>query len=400
MHKLLFIAATGAALLSGIVSVAQPRAVLTAADLHFCGELLPQHLPDVLHRWNKTLARQAGDVDYLLLLKKRSAVVFPIIEPMLERYSIPKDFKYLPLVESALNGRAVSRKGAAGFWQLMPQTARDLGLRVSRETDDRFNLQKSTLAACKFIWDLYRQFGSWTLVAAAYNAGPTYITRLRRQHPGGYPITLPFKAAETKAYVYQAIALKELLTRPKLYNDLLSMQAVASLSRGLLPISITERMSILEALETPTVDIIEAEETVADDDDMLLTTDVEEELVLAQETAPIVKVDGVLASSMVETRSLSREPLTDGQLCVFEVIKPQTVNGVAVHVGDLIYAHVELLDRTTGRAYLRAEKIVTAQTQETIRLHLTAVERTKHPGVAMPPRDLLASGWKLNWEQI
>ena len=102
---------------------------------------------------------------------------FSVIEPILERNGIPDDFKYLCMAESALNPETVSPAGAAGLWQFMPKTGREYGLAVGSQVDERYDIEKSTEAACAYLRDAYERFGSWTLAAAAYNAGNAGVSR-------------------------------------------------------------------------------------------------------------------------------------------------------------------------------------------------------------------------------
>jgi membrane-bound lytic murein transglycosylase D len=160
-------------------------------------------------------------------LHQKAAQWFPIIEPILKKYGIPEDFKYVPLVESGLQA-GTSPKGASGFWQFMPGTARNYGLKINSNIDERDNLRKSTVAACKYIKELYGVFGNWTLVAAAYNVGDTHMKRqIRRQNQHNY-----FKMKlnrETAGYVYKLISMKEIIKNPVRYGyrsprDLLALE--------------------------------------------------------------------------------------------------------------------------------------------------------------------------------
>ena len=413
MQKLVrFVATT--ALLGSAVVLAQPtaRSVASRPEVQFCGEVLPQYLPAIIDRWNHTLVQQAHQADHLLMLKRRSAVVFPIIEAILERHAVPKDFKYLPLLESSLSGRAVSRRGAAGFWQLMPGTARHLGLHVGRRGDERFNIQKSTVAACKYLWELYRELGSWMLVAVAYNAGPTYIKQLRDKHPNRHPLALPFRANETRAYVFQTMAIKELLTRPNQYRDFLAESDRIALNDKTLLASAKERADVLAYYETPVSPGAETNETTTGDVVLITETDFEEPNtpaptpVTVQNEAPAKTTgqslmgasDDVLLNR-IQTRRIDHEPLREGQLCQFVVVQHGNLNGQTVSVGDVLYAQVYVLDAGAKRVFLRANKLVNSQNQ-TLSLNLTAVEKTKQPGVTLPANDAQTAGWRLAWEQL
>ena len=109
--------------------------------------------------------------------KLRSASYFKVIDEVFSKYDLPVELKYLAVVESDLKTTAVSRVGAKGVWQFMPQTARDLGLKVKGKYDERTLFYKSTVAAAKYLKDLHVQFNDWLLVIAAYNSGPGPICR-------------------------------------------------------------------------------------------------------------------------------------------------------------------------------------------------------------------------------
>jgi membrane-bound lytic murein transglycosylase D len=113
--------------------------------------------------------------DELQSIRTRGQACFNIIESVLTEYGLPKELKYLAVIESNLKSSARSRVGAVGPWQLMPQTARDLGLKVSRSNDERKNYYKSSRAAALYLRDLYKELGDWLLVIAAYNGGTNNV---------------------------------------------------------------------------------------------------------------------------------------------------------------------------------------------------------------------------------
>lgn len=187
--------------------------VFSIAQLEFAEESLPIGDKKVNTKMKKTLASFSYGSLQTTRLHKKATEWFPIVEPILAAYGIPNDFKYIPLVESGLKS-GVSPKGAAGFWQFMPGTARMYGLKVNKRVDERYNLKKSSIAAAKYLKELYDTFGSWTLVAAAYNVGDGHMRRqINNQRQDNY-----FKMKlnrETSLYVYKLISVKEILENPK-----------------------------------------------------------------------------------------------------------------------------------------------------------------------------------------
>ncbi|MEJ5993064.1 lytic transglycosylase domain-containing protein [Pedobacter sp. Du54] len=184
----------------------------TIAQLEFANETLPLGDAKVAGKMKRILASYGYQNLQTNRLHRRAAEWFPIIEPILAMYGIPNDFKYMPLVESGLQS-GTSPKGAAGFWQFMPGTARMYGLKVNSRVDERKNLRKSTIAACKYMKELHSIFNSWTLVAAAYNVGDVHMKRqINKQNQDNY-----FKMKlnrETGGYVYKLISMKEILENP------------------------------------------------------------------------------------------------------------------------------------------------------------------------------------------
>ena len=185
-------------------------------EYNFADELLPVNDRKVDFKLQRSIAKHKYKHVQSNLLHAKADKMFPIIEPILKFYGIPEDFKYLPLVESGLKG-GTSPKGARGVWQFMPGTARSYGLKVRRGADERLNLRKSTIAACKYIRELYGEFNSWTLAAAAYNNGSIKLERaINKQNEDNY-----FRMKlnrETGSYVYKIIAMKEIINHPKKYG--------------------------------------------------------------------------------------------------------------------------------------------------------------------------------------
>jgi len=185
-------------------------------DFSFANEALPVNDERVDSKMKRTLMQHDYRKIQSNVLQQKAGKLFPIIEPILKFYGIPDDFKYIPLVESGLcNG--ISPKGAAGLWQFMPGTARTYGLKVNSAIDERLNVRKSTIAACKYIKELYVEFNSWTLAAAAYNNGSIKMEKaINSQNEDNY-----FRMRlnhETGVYVYNLIAMKEIINRPAKYG--------------------------------------------------------------------------------------------------------------------------------------------------------------------------------------
>lgn len=146
------------------------------------------------------------------MLEKRD-LYFPLYEKYLKQYQLPDELKYLSLIESGLEPQALSNKGAGGLWQFMPYTARgDFGLRVDAFIDERFNPEKSTEAACKYLKQLYRIFGDWHLALAAYNTGPGNVKRaIRNCGKADFWAIYPCLPKQTRAYVPQFIAMNYMM---------------------------------------------------------------------------------------------------------------------------------------------------------------------------------------------
>lgn len=150
------------------------------------------------------------------LLFKRANRWLPVIEPILKANGVPEDFKYLAVIESGLTN-AVSPAGATGFWQFMKSTGKEYGLEINDEVDERYHVEKSTDAACKYLLNAYERYGDWSLVAASYNMGMAGLQRqLERQHVDNYWDLL--LNSETGRYVYRILAVKEILNSSEDYG--------------------------------------------------------------------------------------------------------------------------------------------------------------------------------------
>ena len=194
-----------------------PKAAFVIPDtIDFAGERAPLNISDVKERFERELIVNANLDATTLLILKRANRAFPIIEPILKKNGIPDDFKYLAVIESGLVN-AVSPAGARGVWQFMPETAKEKGMEVNDVVDERYHLQKSTEAACKYLLDAKARFGNWTLAAASYNGGMNGVNKqIEMQKVTNYYDLL--LTEETSRYVFRILALKEIMKNPEKYG--------------------------------------------------------------------------------------------------------------------------------------------------------------------------------------
>ncbi|WP_373073197.1 lytic transglycosylase domain-containing protein [Zeaxanthinibacter enoshimensis] len=185
-------------------------------DLNFAGEPVPQEDPEIMERVDREFLVNTYWQSNALLLMKRAHKYFPVIEPILARNGIPDDFKYLAVAESGLQN-VVSPAGATGFWQIMKATGREYGLEINDNVDERYHLAKATEAACKYLQKYKNKYGTWTLAAAAYNAGTGSIDKFMgiQEVDDYYDLLL---GEETGRYVFRIMAIKEILSNPEKYG--------------------------------------------------------------------------------------------------------------------------------------------------------------------------------------
>ena len=185
-------------------------------ELNFAGERVPLENFDTRESLDRELLVNTYFHSQTFLLIKRAARFFPVIEPILAEQGVPNDFKYIAAIESGLDN-VVSPKKAVGFWQILEGTARDYGLEVNDEVDERYHLTKSTIAASKYLLESYGVYGNWTMVAASYNAGRRGVERqMERQDETTYYNLLLNE--ETARYVFRALALKLIMEHPEKYG--------------------------------------------------------------------------------------------------------------------------------------------------------------------------------------
>lgn len=219
------IALFGSVCIYGVVSEDSKYAPMGySLQMDFAGEEVPTYMADVQERLDKEMITNMNYHTNTTLVLKRANKVFPVLEPILAKYGIPDDFKYLAVIESSLVN-AVSPAGARGVWQFMPLTAKEKGMEVSDQVDERYHLEKATEAACKYFLSAKEKFGSWTLAAASYNGGIGGIkSKMEEQQVDNYYDLL--LTEETSRYVFRILALKEIMKNAANYSFSIPKEAL------------------------------------------------------------------------------------------------------------------------------------------------------------------------------
>lgn len=168
---------------------------------------MPLHYNDKVHAFINYFTIR--DREYTRMVMRRKNLYFPLFEKYLAKYNLPDELKYLSIIESGLNPRAISRARAVGLWQFMSATGKYYGLSNDRYIDERMDPEKSTDAACRYLRDLYGMFKDWELALAAYNTGPGNVRKAVRR--SGYKNSFweiyKYLPKETRAYVPQFVAM-------------------------------------------------------------------------------------------------------------------------------------------------------------------------------------------------
>lgn len=172
---------------------------------------------DMKERFEREITNMCYSHNNTLLTLKRSKRILPIITPILKEEGLPEDFIYLCCIESSLDTRARSGVGAAGLWQFMKETGMQKGLIINAEVDERYNVEKSTRAACKYLKEAYEKFGDWFTVAASYNCGQAGVSRRSRnqKQTSAFDLLLP---EETSRYIFRLMTMREVLNHPSAYG--------------------------------------------------------------------------------------------------------------------------------------------------------------------------------------
>jgi membrane-bound lytic murein transglycosylase D len=184
--------------------------------MDFAGERVPLENFNISERLEREFIVNTYWHSATILNLKRANRWFPVIERILSENDIPDDFKFIPMVETNMDN-VISVKGATGFWQFMKPAATKYGLEVNRIVDERYHVEKSTLAATKYLKDAYARFGSWTMAAASYNMGMNGAAEQvdRQKTNNFYNLALN---EETSRYIFRLLAYKEMLKDPTKYG--------------------------------------------------------------------------------------------------------------------------------------------------------------------------------------
>lgn len=224
IHFTLFVAFFGLCMVAPLHAQAlyEPEAIHYQApqvpeSIGFAGETYRFDRPDLYERMDREFIAFTYSHTISTLMLKRAGRIFTQVVPLLKKNGIPEDLKYLMVIESNLDPKAISSAGAGGLWQFMKGTGRDYGLEVNDEVDERYHIAKATEAACKYLKDAYDKFGDWMTVAASYNAGQNGITArlLSQQESHAMNLLLP---EETSRYMFRILTAKYFFEHPEKFG--------------------------------------------------------------------------------------------------------------------------------------------------------------------------------------
>ena len=196
-----------------IDSLRHPRAPSVPDFAVFGGDTVRLDRDDFRERLDRELLAFTYMHSTSILMLKRAPRIFAMVEPIMEAQGLHNDLKYLMVIESNLDPKVVSRSGAVGLWQFMKSAAATYGLEVSQEVDERYNIEKETIAACKYLKGSYRRFGDWMTAAASYNAGVGGIGRAVTEQKQNSALDL-WLTEETSRYMFRLLAAKMFFEHP------------------------------------------------------------------------------------------------------------------------------------------------------------------------------------------
>lgn len=221
LKSIIFAAALAIPAAAPLTAAAQNFSVVKNPDIPkaitFAGQKIDLTDADLRERLDRELTAMAYTHGNTLLQIKRANRYFPVLEPILKKNGVPSDLLYLACIESTMNPRALSPAKAAGLWQFMPSTAKDYGLEVNEYVDERYDPEKETQAACRYLKNALSRYGNWESVAASYNAGMGRITNELKAQDVDSAFDL-WLADETMRYVVRLLAAKMIMENPRAYG--------------------------------------------------------------------------------------------------------------------------------------------------------------------------------------
>ena len=356
---------------------------------NFAGEPVPTQQGAVAAKLASALMSTSGYARRVQALNQRSAPYFAIIEPILAKHHVPNDFKYMPLIESNWKADAISSAGAVGYWQFMDETAKDMNLRIDSGHDERMDLVKSTEAASRYLKSLYKRLGSWTLAAAAYNGGMGMIEKkiVRQATRSYYDMTMN---EETGYYLYRMLAMKELMQNPGRYAGMNAGTLAYADDPYERELQQARRMGwIID--EDPEMAGIPIEAFNEPPGGEVATIDSILTQLLSQRPGMSALVTGEVEAKLHKAGKAQL-----GQSWAFIVTQDAQVGEVDLKSGDVLYAIVDDID-SRGQLFLRATKVISAETKEATPLTLSAMNPvTGLLGLPLPKN--LQAGWRVQWK--
>ena len=194
-----------------------PKAPAVPEYVDFAGDRITFDRDDLYERMDRELMTFTYMHTTSSLMLKRSVRYFAQVVPILKEKGIPEDLKYLMVIESNLDPKAVSVTGAAGLWQFTKATAKQYGLEINDEVDERYNIEKETIAACKYLKEAYKKYGDWMTVAASYNAGQGGISRRLQDQKESSALDL-YLPEETSRYMFRVLTAKLFMEHPERFG--------------------------------------------------------------------------------------------------------------------------------------------------------------------------------------